>query len=129
MSSRMSSAVFALPSAISPAAEPICTGVLQRRQRALGCETLDGGDLRAIVHDGKRQARIDAPPLNEHGAGAALTLIAAFFRPSQLQMLAQQVKERRSRIENEGMTRPVGGQAQRNRLRRVQAAGRLSRGA
>ena len=30
--------------------------LLQRMQRAAGCETLDSGDLRAIVHDGKRQA-------------------------------------------------------------------------
>jgi hypothetical protein len=72
------------------------------------------------------EARIDAPPVNEHGAGAALALIAAFFRPGQVQMLAQQVKERRAGIEHEGMTRPVDGQAHRNRLRRRQAGGRLS---
>ena len=72
----MSSAVFALPSAISPsrradlprravaALERVMVDerLLQRMQRAVGRETLDRGDLRAIVHDGKRQARIDRRP-------------------------------------------------------------------
>src|SRR5262245_41886089 len=91
--------------------------LLQRMQRALGRETLNRGDLGTIAHDGKRQARIDAPPVNEHGAGAALALIAAFFGSRQVQMLAQQVKERCAGIQHEGMTRPVDGQAHRDRLR------------
>src|SRR5262249_22816820 len=95
-----------------------------RMQRALGRETLNCGDLRTVVHDGKRQARIDAPPVNEHGAGAALALIAAFFRPRQVQMLAQQVKERCAGIEHEGMMRPIDDQAHRDCLRRRQTGGR-----
>src|SRR5262249_38507198 len=98
--------------------------LLQRMQRALGRETLNRGYLRTVVHDGKRQARIDAPPVNEHGAGAALALIAAFFRPRQVQMLAQQVKERCAGIEHEGMMRPIDGQAYRDCLRRRQTGGR-----
>src|SRR5262245_10951181 len=98
--------------------------LLQRMQRALGRETLNCGDLRTVVHDGKRQARIDAPPVNEHGTGAALALIAAFFRPGQVQMLAQQVKERCAGIEHEVMMRPIDAQAHRDCLRRRQTGGR-----
>ena len=92
-------------------------------------EALDRGDLRAIVHDGKGQARIDAPPVDENGAGAALALIAAFLCPGQVEMLAQQIKQRRARIEHQCMKSAVDGQAHRNHLRRCQAGRRLRFGA
>src|SRR5262249_23250957 len=98
--------------------------LLQRMPRALCRDALDRGCLRSVVHDGKRQARIGAPPVDEHGAGAALALIAAFFRPRQVQMLAQQVKERCAGIEHEGMMRPIDDQAHRDCLRRRQTSGR-----
>src|SRR6185503_16864433 len=58
-------------------------------------------------------------------ARAALALIAAFFRPAEVEMLAQQIKERRARIEHEGMTRSIDGQASGNCLRRRKSSGRL----
>ena len=72
--------------------------LLKRMQRAIVRQTLDRGDLRAIVHDGERQAGIDTPSVDENGASAALALIAAFFRAGQVQMLAQQIKKRRAGI-------------------------------
>jgi hypothetical protein len=65
----------------------------------------------------KRQARIDAPSVNQHGAGAALALIAAFLRAGQVEMLAQQVEECRTGIERERMTFAVDGQAHRSQRR------------
>src|SRR5258708_6834041 len=62
--------------------------LLQRMQLSVGCEAFDRGDLGAIVHDRKRQARIDAPSVNQYGAGAALALIAAFLRAGQVEALA-----------------------------------------
>src|SRR5215471_5133225 len=38
--------------------------LLQRMQRALGCETLNRGDLRTVVHDGKRQALTRRPSMS-----------------------------------------------------------------
>ena len=73
--------------------------LLQRMQRAVVRQAFDRGDLRAIVHDGERQARIDAPAVDQHGAGAALALIAALFRAGQVEMLAQQVEQCRAGIE------------------------------
>ena len=73
--------------------------LLQRMQRAVGREALDRGDLRAVVHDGERQARVDAPPVDQHGARAALAVIAAFLRAGQVEMLAQQVEQRCAGIE------------------------------
>ena len=34
-----------------------------------------------------------APPVNEHGAGAALALIAAFFRPGEVDMIAKRIEQ------------------------------------
>ncbi len=42
-------------------------------------DALDGRDLRAVMHDGERQAGIDAPAVYQHRAGPARTLVAPFF--------------------------------------------------
>jgi hypothetical protein len=36
-----------------------------------GRQDFDGGDLRAILHDGERQARIDPPSVDQDRRGAA----------------------------------------------------------
>ena len=61
-------------------------------------ETFDGCDLVAFVHHRERQTRIESPSVHQHGAGAALAVIASFFRASKLQPLPQCVEQRHARI-------------------------------
>jgi hypothetical protein len=57
--------------------------MLQGMQRAVPGKSFDSRDLRAIFHDGERQAGIDSPVIDQHGAGAALPVIAAFLGAGQ----------------------------------------------
>ena len=64
-------------------------------------QTLDGGDGVAFVHHGERQAGRDAPAADDHGAGAALALVAALLAAGEMQVLAQRVEQRGPRVEFE----------------------------
>jgi hypothetical protein len=64
-------------------------------------EPLDGGDAITLVHDRKRQASIDPPPVDDHGARAALTVVAAFLGAGELQALAQRVEQSCAGVELE----------------------------
>ncbi len=55
--------------------------------------------LVALVHHRERQARIDAPAVDDHRAGAALAVVAALLGAGEMQMLAQRVEQRGARIE------------------------------
>jgi hypothetical protein len=46
------------------------------------------------VHHGQAQAGIDAAAVDDHGAGAALALVAALLGAGQVQVFAQQVEQR-----------------------------------
>ena len=85
--------------------------LLQWVQRAIGREAFDGGDLRAVLHDRERQAGIDAPAVNQHGAGAALAVIAALFCAGEVEMIAQCVEQRRPRRNREFGLGAVDGQS------------------
>ena len=76
-------------------------GGLQRVQGARRAETFDRHDLVALVHDGERQARVDAPAVDQHRAGAALPVVAALLGAGQVQVLAQRVEQRRARVQLE----------------------------
>ena len=67
---------------------------LQRVQRAGRAQAFDRHDLVALVHDGERQARVDAPAVDQHRAGAALPVVAALLGAGQVQVLAQRVEQR-----------------------------------
>ncbi len=56
-------------------------------------ETFNGCDLIAFVRHRQREARIDAAPVYQHGARAALAVIASFFRAGELQPLAQSIEQ------------------------------------
>jgi hypothetical protein len=71
-----------------------CSGC--RRGRA---QAFDGGDLGALVHDGQRQAGVDALAVHQHGAGAALPVVAALLGAGQVQVLAQGVEQARAVVE------------------------------
>src|SRR5215813_6761932 len=53
---------------------------LHGMQRALLCQTFDGGDLVAVMHHRECQAAIDALSIDDDRAGAALSLVAALIR-------------------------------------------------
>lgn len=55
-------------------------GLLQLTERIRRADALNGGNLVAVMHDGKGQAAVNALTVNNHGASAALTVVAAFFR-------------------------------------------------
>lgn len=67
-------------------------GLLQGMQRAIPGKTFYGRDLRAVLHDGERQAGIDPPTVDQNRAGAALTVVAAFFGAGQCKMVTQCVQ-------------------------------------
>ena len=77
-------------------------GLLHRMQRAVLGQALDGGDLGAVLHHGKGQARNDAPFVDQHRAGAALAVVAALLGASQIEIFAERIKQ--SRPGSEGNT-------------------------
>src|SRR5262249_24905536 len=54
----------------------------------------DGGHAGAVLHHRKGEAGIDPPPVRQHGAGAALPVIASLLGAGQIEMIAQCVEER-----------------------------------
>src|SRR5262249_52747861 len=68
-------------------------GLLQRGKRGSLRQTFDGRYPRAILHDRQREARIDAPAVEENGAGAALAVVAALFGPGKVEIEAQRVEQ------------------------------------
>ena len=55
----------------------------------------------ALGRGRKRQAGQHAPSVDQHGAGAALAVVAAFLGAGQAEMLAQRVEQRGADIERE----------------------------
>jgi hypothetical protein len=53
------------------------------------------------MHRGKRQAGIDAAPVQQHRAGAALAVVAAFLGSRQPEMLTKRIEQGRARIETQ----------------------------
>ena len=62
-------------------------------------EALDGRDVEAVLRDGEQQAGVRAAAVDEHGARAALAVVAALLRPGEPELLAQHVEERRARVD------------------------------
>ena len=91
---------------------------LHRVQVVGRAQALDGGDLVALVHDREREAGGDPPAIHDHGAGAALALIAALLAAGQMQVLAQCVEQGGARIELELPACPVYVEGHVHGLRR-----------
>jgi hypothetical protein len=69
--------------------------LLQWMQRTVGGKALNGGDLGAIFHDRQSQAGVDAPAVDQDRARAALSVVAAFFRSSQVEAVAERIQQGR----------------------------------
>ena len=91
--------------------------LLQRMQRAVRRQAFDRGDLGAVLHDGQRQAGIDAPAVDQHRAGAALAVVAALLGAGQVEVVAQRVEQGRPRRDLELRLDAVDGQRDRNFVR------------
>ena len=76
-------------------------GLLQRMQRAALRQALDGRDMRAVLHDSQRQARIDPPAIDQNRARAALAVVAAFLGSGQIEIESQGVKQRGPRRQSQ----------------------------
>src|SRR6188472_805902 len=62
-------------------------------QLAVRGQALDSRDLGAVLHDGKGQARDDAPSVDENGAGPALAVVAAFLGSGEIEIFAKRVEK------------------------------------
>jgi hypothetical protein len=71
---------------------------LERVQLIAFGESLDGGDLGAFMHHGKRQAGIHPSAVDQHSARPAGALVAALLRAGEVEPFAQHVKQRLSRV-------------------------------
>src|SRR5439155_8362488 len=92
-------------------------GLLQRMQLTVACKALDGGYFGAFLHYRQRQAGIDPPPVDQNGARAALSVVAALLGAGQVEMVAQCVQQRGPWGDREFHLAAVDGQPDRNFLR------------
>lgn len=58
------------------------------------CQTFDGGDLIALMHDREGQARIDSPAVHMHRAGSTLPVVATFLRSEEPEIFSQRIQQR-----------------------------------
>jgi hypothetical protein len=66
---------------------------------AIGRQPLDGDDLDVLMRDGEGEAAIDASPVEQDGAGAALPVVAALLGTGESETFAQRVQERGAGID------------------------------
>ena len=103
-------------------------GGLHRVQGVRRTQAFDRHDLVVGVHDGERQARVDAPAVDQHRAGTALPMIAALFSAREMEMLAQRVEQRCTRVQLELSHAAVDGQRDFRIFRRVLGIFRIANG-
>jgi len=84
--------------ALQPAA--VHEGPLQRMQPTILRESFDGLDLRADGLQGEHQATVDRPTVDQHGAGAALAVAAAFLGTGQADAIAEGVEQPGARLDH-----------------------------
>src|SRR6185437_5134808 len=92
-----------LPWRAIAALEPIVTQerILHRVQRIAVCQTLGGGNHRAIVGHRKSEAGGRSSSIEQDGAGAALAMVTALLRRHHTKLVAQRVQQSRSRIDGQ----------------------------
>jgi hypothetical protein len=73
-------------------------GGLDGVERVASRQAFDRQDVRAIMAEGKSNARIDSSAVDEDRARAALPAIAAFLGPRQVEAFAKEIEERNARV-------------------------------
>ena len=71
---------------------------------------------RAVVRDRERQAAVRAAAVEQHGAGAALAVVAALLGAGEAEVLAQRVEQRGAGVELERARLAVDGERDRGAL-------------
>jgi hypothetical protein len=74
---------------------------LQWVQVSIIGKPLDRDDLGILMRDGESEATVHAPAIEQHGARAALPVVAALLRAGEPKVLAKYVKERGSGIDGQ----------------------------
>ena len=90
-------------------------GGLQGMEHLVPSKTFNGGDVAALILDGKCEAREDAFPVDQNLAGAAPALVAALLCAGQIQMIAECVEKAHARIERDLVHGPVDAEGHRYR--------------
>jgi hypothetical protein len=80
---------------------------LQRMQGVTLREPFSRRDGYTVAGGSQGQAKPHSPPIDEHGARAARTVIAPLLGASQVEPLAQQIKQRGSHVHRDGPLCPV----------------------
>jgi hypothetical protein len=65
---------------------------LKGMERVAISQSLNGGDLCSLVHDGESQAGIDASAIHENSARSAGALITAILCPRESKALAEKIQ-------------------------------------
>ena len=99
---------------------------LHRMQLPILFQSLDRRDFVALMHDGESQTRIHSPSVYVHRAGATLAVIAAFLGPEKVQVLAQGIKQRYSRLQAYPMLLPIYFEHHRHCFRALRSCARRS---
>ena len=73
-------------------------GLLHRMKPVALRHAFDGEDVSAVVTDREREARIDPPPPDEDGAGAALPAVASLLCSGQIEAFAKKIEQRDPRV-------------------------------
>ncbi len=81
-------------------------------------QPFDGRDFGILMHDCQRQAGVEPAAIHQHGTGAALPVIAAFFRAGKLQVFPQRIQQGGTGIHLELLTFAVDAQRQGHHLGR-----------
>ena len=76
-------------------------------------QAFNRGDLVGLMHDGKRQAGIDADAIHVKRASPTLPMVAAFLRAGEVKMFAKSVKKSDSRLDGQLMLLAVNFQSNR----------------
>jgi len=80
---------------------------LYRVKLAVFLEPFNSRDFISLVHDGERQAGIDAAAVHVNCAGAALAVIASFLSAEQRQVFAQSIEQRDPRLQSQAVLAAV----------------------
>src|SRR5438105_7449427 len=77
-------------------------GCLDRMQEATLRESLDCGDVSAVVHQRKREARVDPSAVDQDGARATFATVAALLGARQAELILQRVEQGGARVNSAG---------------------------
>src|SRR5262249_19883154 len=83
------------------ALEPVLLheAVLERVELPVLLEALDGHDRPAVRLDGENRARLDGPPVEEDGAGAAVRCVTPDMGAGEAEDLPEQVDQEQPRLD------------------------------